>query len=405
MKTRTKYLLAATVVLLLTGWAGPVMAQSIYTNYYTPQFYGDYLVFYDEGGAPIYYENNNAYAVPGDYPDYEALVNHYLDNEDAYYQWFEDVGYSNLHFRRTPVLDFYKPRYYNGYIVFLEGGQPVYYVDGVRRTISRTDRRYPRLMRHFRKHRHEYNRWYRSTGRHYRWYFRPVYTDYYRPMYYDGYLVYFDASGIPFYYKGGRTVYVPRHHRRYRDYVSHYRSHRNNYDRWYRDRGRKYHKYRQPKHRRNRVIAPKAPRATHGRAENRRYRPTIRPKHKPTIVPKPHSPPPPRVDPGRHHGDRGRPHVAPPPARPAPPPPRVTPPPRRQPPPPPRRVEPPPRRTTPPPRRMEPPGHRDKPQPPARGVHTKPSRGTESRKPPKPPKPGKPSKPPKPPKKKKKHGR
>ena len=63
MKVRTKYLLAATVALLLASWAGPVMAQSVYTSYYTPQFYGDYLVFYDEAGAPIYYENNNAYAV------------------------------------------------------------------------------------------------------------------------------------------------------------------------------------------------------------------------------------------------------------------------------------------------------------------------------------------------------
>ena len=368
MKARNKYLLAAAVALLLAGWAGPVMAQSIHTSYYTPQYYGDYLVFYDESGAPIYYENNDAYAVPGDYPDYEALVTHFLDNEDAYFRWFEEVGYENLHYRRTPVLDYYKPRYYNGYIVFFEEGQPVYYIDGTRHVILRTDRRFPRLMRHYRKHRDEYRRWYRATGRHYRWYFRPVYTDYYRPMYYDGYLVYFDTSGIPFYYKGGRTVYIPRHHRRYRDYVAHYRSHNHKYKRWYKDRGRKYHKYRQPKSRRKPVIAPKAPRSRHGRADKRRYRPTIRPKHKPTIVPKPRTPPP-RAEP-RHHGRHDRPHV------------------------------------TPPPRRPKPPVRADKPRPPAHGIHKKPPKIREEKRPPRPGKPIKPPKPPKPPKKKKKkHGR
>jgi hypothetical protein len=240
MKARNKHLLVAAVALLLASWAGPVMAESIYTSYYTPQFYGDYLVFYDENGAPIYYEDNDAYVVPGDYPDYEELINHFLDNEDAYFQWFEEVGYENLHYRRTPVLDYYKPRYYNGYIVFFEDGQPVYYIDGDKHVILRTDRRYPRLMRHYRKHHDAYRRWYRATGRHYRWYFRPVYTDYYRPLYYDGYLVYFDTSGLPFYYHSGRVVYIPRHHKRYRDYVAHYSSHRHKYKRWYKDRGRKY---------------------------------------------------------------------------------------------------------------------------------------------------------------------
>ena len=79
MKSRTKHLLAAAVALLLVSWSGSVMARGIHTSYYTPQFYGDYLVFYDESGAPIYYEDNYAYAVPGDYQDYEALVNHFLD--------------------------------------------------------------------------------------------------------------------------------------------------------------------------------------------------------------------------------------------------------------------------------------------------------------------------------------
>jgi putative endonuclease len=115
------------------------------------------------------------------------------------------------------------------------------------------------------------------------------------------------------------------------------------------------------------VIAPKAPRSRHGRAEKRKYHPVIRPKRKPTIVPKTHTPPP-RVEP-KHHGHRDRPHV------------------------------------TPPPRRPKPPVRADKPRPPAHGIHKTPPRATGSRKPPKPPKPGKPIKPPKPPKKKKKKHR
>lgn len=397
MTARTKHLLFAVVAFLMaTAWAGRTTAQGIYVDYYTPQFYMDNLVFYDETGAPIYYEDNTPYAVPSDYPGYDELVNHFLNNEDAYFQWFENIGYANLHFRRTPVLDYYKPRYYQGYMVFYEGGRPVYYVDGVSHVVTPSDRRYARLMRHYNQYRAEYGRWYRSVGRHYRWYRRPVYTDYYRPMYLNGYLIFYDASGLPFYYMGGRTVYIPRTHKRYHNYVSHYRTHRHNYDRWYRDKGRRHHDYRQPKSYRKRVIAPKAPRATQGRAENRKYRPSIRHRHKPTIAPKPHQPPP-RVEP-KHHGHRDRPHVTPPPERPKPPP-RVAPPPER--PGRPDRVAPqPPKRpghpsrVTPPPRRPEPPARADKPRPPPAGIRGKHEKAKETKPPKKPLKPAK-----------KKHGR
>jgi hypothetical protein len=302
-------------LLIVTAWGGNSMAQSIYVDYYTPQFYMDNLVFYDDTGAPIYYENNVAYAVPGDYPGYNELVNNFANNEDAYFQWFEEVGYNNLQFRRTPVVDYYKPIYYDDYPVFFVGDHPVYYVDGIRHAILSSDRRYARLMRHYRKHRSEYNRWYRSIGRSYRWYRRSARTDYYAPQYYEGYLVFYDASGIPYYYRNGRVVHIPRTYRRYNAYISHYRNHRNDYDRWYKKKGHRRHGYRRPRAYLKRVVAPKAPRAHHGRAENRRYRPAARPHIRPVVQPNLHKPPV-RVEPDRH-GHRDVPdrphHVTPPP--------------------------------------------------------------------------------------------
>ncbi len=321
MATRKKVPLIGVVAMLIaTAWGGRSMAQIIYVDYYTPQFYMDNLVFYDDAGAPIYYENNVAYAVPGDYPGYNNLVNNFTNNEDAYFQWFEEVGYNNLQFHRTPVVDYYKPAYYDDYPVFFVRNQPVYYVDGIMHTILSSDRRYARLMRHYRKHRAEYGRWYRSVGRSYRSYRRSVGTDYYRPQYYEGYLVFYDASGMPYYYQSGRVVHIPRTYRGYQAYVSHYRNHRNDYGRWYKSKGQRRHEYRRPKAYLKRVVAPKAPRANHGRAENRKYRPAVRHRLRPAIQPKPQQPRP-RVEPKRpgHRDMPGRPHkVAPPPRQPRP---------------------------------------------------------------------------------------
>lgn len=64
-----------------------------------------------------------------------------------------------------------------------------------------------------------------------------VATSYYTPMYYNGYIVYYDAMGLPIYYVGGVRYYVPRHHPRFHLYVGHWRRHRYHYNRWYRSRG------------------------------------------------------------------------------------------------------------------------------------------------------------------------
>jgi len=69
---------------------------------------------------------------------------------------------------------------------------------------------------------------------------------YYSPLFYNGYVVYFDGVGLPYYYRGGRIVYVPRSYGGYRGLTRHYQRYRKEYHRWYRDRGYRYHGYHRP---------------------------------------------------------------------------------------------------------------------------------------------------------------
>ena len=163
-------------------WAGEAEAQgsSIYVDYYTPQFYGDRLVFFDEEGTPIFYEDNEAYTVPSDYGLYQKLVDFFIDNMDAYYDWFDEVGYMHLHYRRPMQADYYQPMYYLDYPVFYKNdGRPYYYVDGVRVWVPAGDPLYRKLRRHYRRHQDQYRRWNREYGRYMRWYQRPVFSNYY----------------------------------------------------------------------------------------------------------------------------------------------------------------------------------------------------------------------------------
>jgi hypothetical protein len=67
---------------------------------------------------------------------------------------------------------------------------------------------------------------------------------YYSPPFYNGYVVYYDGAGLPYYYRGGRIVYVPRSYVGYRALTVHYQRYRQQYHRWYRDRGHRYQGYR-----------------------------------------------------------------------------------------------------------------------------------------------------------------
>jgi hypothetical protein len=67
--------------------------------------------------------------------------------------------------------------------------------------------------------------------------------DGYTPMFHDGRVVYYDQAGAPYYYNGGRTVYVERSHPYYGRYETHYRTYGPRYQNWYRARGYRYHGY------------------------------------------------------------------------------------------------------------------------------------------------------------------
>ena len=276
-------------MLSMTLCMGGAAAQGaeVFVDYYTPQFYVDNLVFFTEDGEPYYYENDMAYAVPKDYTFYNELFDHYWDNVDAYIQWYDEVGYANLHYRQPVQADFYKPLYYRDYPVFFQDdGRPFYFVDGAVVLVPRHDSAYKRFARHYKQRRSEYTRWYRQRGRHFHQYRRPIQSSYYHPLYHNGYLLYFDASGLPFFYRDNRRVFVKRHDRRYAGYISHYRSKRDKYKRWYRESGKNHHGYRHNKGYRRRHRIEKVPRGSHGRIEHREKHRHKRPRTRPTLRPK-----------------------------------------------------------------------------------------------------------------------
>jgi hypothetical protein len=108
----------------------------------------------------------------------------------------------------------------------------------------------------------------------------------YQPLLYNGYVVYYDNSGIPFYWYGGTRVFVPVIHRD--RYVTHYRTHHRSYHRWHKHRGRQY-RGRHYKGRRGGKPTIK-PKSRHGKptiSPKRGGKPTISPKKgKPTVKPK-----------------------------------------------------------------------------------------------------------------------
>jgi hypothetical protein len=260
---------------ILAVWSAPAGAQtpSIEVDYYTPQYYLDRLVFFDENGNPIYYESDTAYAVPTDYDGYNNLVSYFQQNEANYARWFQEVGYQNLEYRMPLAHGGYQPVYYSGYPIFYnDAGQPIYYVDGSVAYVPSSDPGYAGWVRYYQLHRGLYLRWYQARGRYFHWYRTPIGTSYYQPLYYEGYPVYYSDAGAPYYYSGGQSVYIPASYGLYNTYVSHYRTHRVHYVRWYSSTGQRYRDYRQPVHfRGQRTAVVNAPRAVRGRAVNRTF--------------------------------------------------------------------------------------------------------------------------------------
>lgn len=71
-------------------------------------------------------------------------------------------------------------------------------------------------------------------------------VDYYSPSFYRGSVVYYNGFGYPYYYTGGRMVYVPRTYSGYGALVRHHNRYAPEYRRWYRNEGYRYRDYRAP---------------------------------------------------------------------------------------------------------------------------------------------------------------
>ena len=67
--------------------------------------------------------------------------------------------------------NYYKPLYYNGYVVYYDTvGRPLYYVNGGTYYVPPSYLYYNRYVSHYRMYRPYYQRWYRSSGHRYRGY-------------------------------------------------------------------------------------------------------------------------------------------------------------------------------------------------------------------------------------------
>jgi hypothetical protein len=74
----------------------------------------------------------------------------------------------------------YPPAYYDGYVVYYDGGRPFYYDRGAVVWISPGSPYYPGLVEHYRRYGPSYNNWYSHSGYQYRNYrTTPGYHSYY----------------------------------------------------------------------------------------------------------------------------------------------------------------------------------------------------------------------------------
>ena len=110
----------------------------------------------------------------------------------------------------------------------------------------------------------------------------PVVEAAYQPTYYDGYVVYYDAGGLPYYYVDDTTYYVPRSYVSYGALVDHYHVYRPDSHRWYISSGYRYRGYRSSAPARvitsssTRVYRPSSP-VPHAKAP--RHAPRSAPRH------------------------------------------------------------------------------------------------------------------------------
>lgn len=164
-----KPFLLGSVCLVMLMWTSTASAQlevEIYTDFYTPLYYLDYPVFFDDAGVPFYYVNGVVTYVPPTYANYRALRRHYRTHRGHYLRWYRQRGH-RFHGHRRVV---YSPLYHDGYTVYYDDvGEPYYWVGSRRAYIPRHHPRYRVYHQHYGRHRGHYRTWYKRHGhRHHR---------------------------------------------------------------------------------------------------------------------------------------------------------------------------------------------------------------------------------------------
>lgn len=87
--------LAATILVGATGCqvsVPPPVPASTDVDY-TPLYYDDYVVYYDDDGRPIYYVDGVVFVIPPVYRDYPRYVEHYHRYGPSYRRWHSAHGH------------------------------------------------------------------------------------------------------------------------------------------------------------------------------------------------------------------------------------------------------------------------------------------------------------------------
>jgi hypothetical protein len=83
-------------------------SDDIWVDYYTPQFYDGYPVYFDRVGVPFYYRGERIVYVPRSYRRYRDLTVHYKRHRPHYHRWYDERGhrYRHVHYKHPSRKDF-----------------------------------------------------------------------------------------------------------------------------------------------------------------------------------------------------------------------------------------------------------------------------------------------------------
>ncbi|MFH2008456.1 MAG: hypothetical protein ABI333_17855 [bacterium] len=73
---------------------------AVHTNYYQPQYYNGYVVYYTDAGLPYYYYNGAVIYVPRTYAGYNGYYSHWYSNRVHYRRWYNHRGHRYRRYNR-----------------------------------------------------------------------------------------------------------------------------------------------------------------------------------------------------------------------------------------------------------------------------------------------------------------